>query len=205
MAAFSLATIWLLYVLAEKLAIAGLTHIAIRHVENAQPVRWFNQPIYPANLHLELTRQFVSRCLLATALVTFSATCTVVLARWWHSGWIKLACTGIVITCASIVAMLVRWAWMVGYPALMPFFAEQTEAGSRLQWIAGVLLFLAASFGFIYRLVPDRRPGVTGVIIPPKNDALHLSTGVMALFMVAAIAWGSPIVVVEGVLHMGDR
>ncbi|HZN36008.1 MAG TPA: hypothetical protein VFB80_19395, partial [Pirellulaceae bacterium] len=120
--ALLLGAYWLLVLLEEGMLLIALVHTAIQGVELAMPTRWAGKPFYPANLHTELTRQFVARAYWTAALLAGAVVANIALARTWSRGWSQRVLWSVVCTLLLIVAWRLDW-WCVrvGFPTLSPF------------------------------------------------------------------------------------
>jgi len=183
----ALGAYWLLLILASQMAAVGVVHIAIRSLESYQPLRWMNEPFYPANFHAELTHQFVARSIVAAVLITAAFGCTFLLNRFWNANRMRIMWIVVWIINASGAALLAWWAWAVAYPVLSPFLAPQTFIQPSINWIAGLTLIIGASLALACRLVPRPIDGNDATSFAPRQETLHFSMPVMILFLITTI------------------
>lgn len=190
--AASMGVFWLLYILTSQTTVTGLVHIAIRGVESAQPLRWLNEAFYPANLHEELTRQFVGRSFVAAILITVAIGCTLLTSRYWSVRKLRLVWVSISCLSGGAAAMLAWWAWMIAYPTLSPFMAEQSHAQPLTNWLAGLTLALGGTLALVCRVVPNTRDEHVVQWATKPADALHLTVSLMLLFLLGALGGSTP-------------
>ena len=185
--AVALGTYWLLHMLASQMAVTGLVHLAIRGVESYQPLRWMNEPFYPANFHTDLTRQFVERSLLASILVAFAVGSMLLLNRCWNILMMRLGWFLSTLASLSGAAMLAWWAWTVAYPVLSPFLAPQTFTQPAINWVAGLTLVTGAAFIFASSSVLKPVAAPDAVERTPNQMTLQFWFPVMILFLLATL------------------
>jgi hypothetical protein len=178
---------WLMAVALIPTLLTALSHIAIRGVEVFQPTRWAGRPLYPANLHIELTHSFVTRGIVAYLLLTIFAACGIGLARTWHrSPQVRWALTVVGLIGLIPLLFLVYWWRTIGLPTISPFLAEATFRQPIWNIALGATVIVAASTAIAIVAVRKQSAAKT-TSTGEAATLIHEKPLVMIFFLVAAI------------------
>jgi len=185
--AWILGGFWLIAVALTPTLLTALIHSSLRGTEVFQPTRGAGRPLYPANLHTELTHSFIARGIAASLLLTIFTACGVGLACSWHRG-LLLRWTVTIFGLIALVPLffLVRWWATIGFPTVSPFLAETSFRQPLWNIALGGTVIAAASIAIAIVAVGKQSAAESAV----TNEAaafIHEKPMGMILFLVAAI------------------